>query len=136
MLFKVKFYPLFWNFEKGGVYFGVYLRLTWTPFLFCRDDHETPRINTKTLATLSSITFTLEKLFDQTHNYAEGYQVGLCRTTVMKPVVVQLPGGWMKKSNHSEKVWTYKLNLWCLNPAVVSSFWITKNKKLHEYTKI
>ena len=89
--------------------------------LYLRDDSETPHINTKSLATLSSIIFTLEKLFDETNNFAEGYQVGLCRTTVMKPVMIALPGGWMKKSNRSEKVWTYRLNLWCLNPAVVSS---------------
>ncbi|XP_066932023.1 Fanconi anemia group J protein homolog [Clytia hemisphaerica] len=88
---------------------------------FNREDDDTPRINTKSLATLSSIIFILEKLFDQTKDFAEGYRVGLCRTTVMKPVIVTAPGGWLRKSNRSEKVWTYKLNLWCLNPAVVFS---------------
>jgi len=61
----------------------------------------------------------LNKLFDQTNNYAEAYRVGLSRASVMRPVLVTGPGGWMRKSNRNEKVWTYKLNLWCLNPAVV-----------------
>ena len=71
--------------------------------IFYSTDAEGQRLQSKSIACLVSMIFILEKMFDIEHGYAADYRVGLCRTSTMRPVMMNLPGGWMKKSNKMEK---------------------------------